>query len=155
MFEGEINDANSEIIGSWIQDGQFTPAFVKRAEYAAEHAQDGLRSYAFESQQDLQGHWRGSWIVPFGKLKVTIRYALDIAKLPDGSYSAMLANIDQFGSDAPIPANDFHFDPPSVRIGLKWTEGKYEGRLINGKLVGTWLQNGGGFPLVFERSGKT
>jgi RNA polymerase sigma factor (sigma-70 family) len=151
MFEGEIDDANSEILGSWIQDGQSTRAFVKRADYQADHAQDSLRSYAFESKDGLQGHWKGSWIVPFGELKVTIRYALDIAKMPDGSYSAMLANLDQFGNDAPIPANDFHYEQRNVRMAWKWAGGKYEGRLKNGKLVGTWFQNGGGFPLVFER----
>jgi hypothetical protein len=142
-------------VGSWIQDGQYTRAFVKRADYAAEHAQDSLRSYAFASQEDLQGHWKGSWIVPFGNIKATIRYALDIAKLPDGSYSATLANIDQFGYDAPIPATDFHFNGPNLRVSWKWAEGNYEGRLIKSKLVGTWFQNGGGFPLVFERSGPT
>jgi hypothetical protein len=155
MFEGEINDANSEITGDWIQDGLSTPASIKRADYEAEHALDTHRSYSFESKDDLQGHWKGSWIVPFGDIRVTIRCALDIAKLPDGSYVALLASLDQFGNDAPIPASDFQYDGPNVRMGWKWTEGKYEGRLKDGKLVGTWFQGGGGFPLVFKRSGQT
>jgi hypothetical protein len=155
MFEGQVNDDNSEIKGSWIQDGQSTPASIKPADYESEHAVDALQNYSFESQQDLQGHWRGSWIVPFGNVKVTIRCALDIAKLPDGSYLALLANIDQFGYDAPIPVNDFHYGQGNLRMGWKWAGGKYEGRLKDGKLVGTWFQGGGGFPLEFERSGAT
>jgi hypothetical protein len=35
----------------------------------------------------------------------------------------------------------------------KWADNtRYEGKLKNGKLVGTWFEGGGGFPLVFERS---
>jgi len=150
-----VDDANAEITGFWIQDGQSTPAFVKRADYQADHALDSLQSYSFQSKQDLQGHWKGSWIVPFGNQKVTIRYALDIAKLPDGTYSAALANMDQFGYDAPIPASDFYYERPNVRMGWKWAGGKYEGTLKDGKLIGTWFQSGGGFPLVFERIGPT
>jgi RNA polymerase sigma factor (sigma-70 family) len=155
MFEGQVNNDNSEIKGSWIQDGQSTPASIKRADYESEHALETLQNYSFASQEELQGHWRGSWIVPFGDVKVTIRCALDIAKLPDGSYLALLANIDQFGYDAPIAATDFHYEQRKVRMGWKWAGGKYEGRLKDGKLIGTWFQGGGGFPLVFERSGAT
>jgi hypothetical protein len=43
--------------------------------------------------------------------------------------------------------------PPQLRLEWKWTGGAFEGKLQNGKLAGTWYQGGGGFPLVFERSG--
>jgi hypothetical protein len=89
--------------------------------------------------------------VTLAKVKATIRFALDIAKLPDGSYWAALTNIDEFGRDAPMPTSDFQFEPPRLRMQWKWAGGSYEGRLENGKLVGTWFQGGGGFPLVFER----
>ena len=79
--------------------------------------------------------------------------ALDIAKLPDGSYSAALANIDEFGNDAPIVPSDFRYDAPELHLKWKRSDGvAYDGRLENGKLVGTWFQGGGGFPLIFERS---
>lgn len=155
MFQGEITTDNSEISGSWIQNGQSTPASIKRADYEMEHAQDALGTYSFESQDDLQGHWKGAWIVSFGKVRVSIRLALDIAKLPDGAYSATLVHLDQFPNDAPIPASDFHYKRPSVRMGWKWVDGRYEGKLKDGKIKGTWFQGGGGFPLVFERSGPT
>jgi hypothetical protein len=151
-FEGTMNHANTEITGWWLQDGESTSAILKRADYRAEHALERVKNYAFKSKDDLQGHWNGSWVVTIAKVKATIRFALDIAKLPDGSYSAMLVNIDEFGRDAPMPATEFQFEPPKVRIKWKWAGGAYEGTLKNGKLVGTWFQGGGGFPLVFHRN---
>jgi hypothetical protein len=151
-FEGEINAANTEISGVWTQGGQSTPAFLQRADYQADHAQDAVKEYTFYSSNDLQGHWKGSWVVTIANVKATIRFALDLAKLPDGSYSAALANIDEFGYDAPVPASEFHYQAPNLRMKWKWAETSYEGRLENGKIVGTWFQGGGGFPLVFERN---
>lgn len=152
MFQGEINQAGTEISGSWVQGGQSTPALVRRADYQAEHAQDAEKDYTFTSGNDLPGHWKGSWIASIGQFKIPIRMALDIAKLPDGSYSAAIANIDQFGRDAPVPASDFQYSPPHLRLEWKWADGAFDGRLQNGKLAGTWLEGGGRFPLVFERS---
>ena len=149
MFQGTINSANTEIRGSWIQGGQSTPAAVQRADFQAEHVPDTGKDYSFTSENDLQGHWKGSWKI----WKVKIRLALDIAKLPDGTYSATLTKLDQFGYDDPVPTSDFQYEPPDVRMEWKWTGGAFGGRLKNGKLTGVWLQGGGRFPLVFERSG--
>ncbi len=74
--------------------------------------------------------------------------------MPDGSYSAALANIDEFGNDAFIPASDFDYQPPKFRMKWKWADGAYEGKMDQGKLVGTWSRGGGRFPLVFERNGE-
>jgi tRNA A-37 threonylcarbamoyl transferase component Bud32 len=61
MFQGEINSAGTEIIGSWMQGGAWLPAALKRADFKAEHAQDAAKDYFFTSGSDLQGHWKGSW----------------------------------------------------------------------------------------------
>lgn len=148
-FQGTLS--GDEISGSWIQGGQPTPASVRRADYAAERARLDGASYAHPSANDLPGHWKGSWIASIGNVKVNIQLALDIAALPDGTYSAMLANIDQFGKDAPIPASDFRYNPPQLSMEWKWADGKFVGSLTHGKLAGTWYQGGGGFPLVFKR----
>jgi RNA polymerase sigma factor (sigma-70 family) len=155
MFTGKINGDNTEINGFLIQGGQSIPATVKRADYQAEHEQDANKDYSFNSENDLQGHWKGSWVATFGKVKVTMRLALDIAKLPDDSYSAALANIDQFGNDAPVPPSDFQYDPPNLRMKWKWADNTaFNGKLEKGKLVGTRVQGGESFPLIFERSGS-
>jgi RNA polymerase sigma factor (sigma-70 family) len=153
MFEGKINRDKTEIMGSWVQGGQSTPATVRRADYQAELAQEAGKDYSFASGNDLQGHWKGSWVVTIGKVKATIRLVLDIAKLPGGSYSAMLSNIDEFGHDAPIPTSNFQYSPPNLKMKWKWADNTaFDGKLENEKLTGTWFESGGGFPLVFERS---
>jgi serine/threonine protein kinase len=152
MFKVDINKGNTEMTGSWIQGGQSLPATFKRADYRAEHAQDAGKDYSFASGNDLQGHWKGSWLVTIVGVKATIRLALDIAKLPDGSYSAALTKIDQVGNDDPIPTSSFKCELPHVRMEWKWAGGAFDGKLENGKIMGTWEQSGGGFPLVFERS---
>lgn len=154
IFSGQLNEAGTEISGSLTQGGQSIPAVVRRADYQAEHAHDADKDYSFTSKIDLQGHWKGTWIAVFdgGKIKIPIRLGLDIAKLPDGSYSAALLNLDEFGAEAPIPTSDFDYSPPDLRLAWKWNDDtRYEGKLAGGKIVGTWYEGGGGFSLIFER----
>jgi hypothetical protein len=152
MFRGTIDNAGTEIAGSWTQGGQSMPATLRRGDYKVEHAKDPLKDYSFGAKTDLQGHWKGTWTARFGTIKVPIRLTLDIARLPDGSYAAALANIDQFGYDDPIEPSKFVYSPPRLRMEWKWADSvAYEGKLENGKLVGAWLQSGGSFPLTFER----
>lgn len=149
LFQGDINSDNTEITGSYTQDGQSTPASVKRADYQAEHAHDGDRDYSFASTNDLQGHWKGSWLF----VKVPVPESLDIAKMPDGTYTATCVNLESMTDRDPIPASDVQYDTPHLRLDWKWTHTGFDGTMENGKLVGNWLQSGGGFPLVLERSG--
>jgi RNA polymerase sigma factor (sigma-70 family) len=152
VFEGNINNAHTEITGSRLQAGETLPASLKRADYNAEHAHDAERDYDFRSENDLQGQWKGSWVVTLAGVKATIRMALDIAKLPDGSYQAQVSNVDELGRDDFVPASTLRCDLPHVRTEWKWAGTAYDGTLVKGRLVGTWSQGGGGFPLVFERN---
>lgn len=154
MFSGRLNDSDTEISGAWTQGGQSIPAKARRVDYQAEHAHDADKDYSFTSENDLQGHWNGAWIAVFngGKIKVPIREALDIAKLPDGSYSATVASVDQFGTDAPIPVSVFKYSPPTLHMEWKQNGWMYDGTLKNGKIAGTWSEGGGEFSLVFERT---
>lgn len=151
IFHGQLNYSDTEISGSWTQGGQSMPARVHRADYEAKHAHDAEKDYSFTSESDLQGHWKGAWIAPFPG-KPPIRQALDIAKLPDGSYSATMASVDSFGTEAPVPTSDFEYSPPHLHMEWKWEGWAYDGTLENGKLAGTWSEGGGGFSLIFERT---
>jgi RNA polymerase sigma factor (sigma-70 family) len=150
-FRGQIDVSGTKMSGHYIQGNLSIPASVRRADYEAEHAHDADKDYTFTSENDLQGHWEGTWIVPIAKTRTPIRQALDIAKLPDGSYSATMANVDQFGAEAPVPTSDFEYSPPDLHMEWKWQGWMYDGTLKNGKLTGTWSQGGGGFRLVFQR----
>ena len=151
-FEGTINDAKTEIVGRWLQSGLSVPATIRRADYHAEHAQDADKDYSFQSTFDLQGHWRGTWMAKFPTVTVPIRLQLDIAKLPDGTYSVALVDLDRFLAGAPVPPSSFDYSPPNLKLKWDGTGGAYEAELKDGKLVGTWEQGGGGFPLVMKRT---
>jgi hypothetical protein len=151
-FEGVPDPAGDEIRGTWTQGGKSLPAFFKRADYQAEAGPTAAEDFSFTSASDLPGHWTGAWHAAAGNINVTIPLALDIGKLPDGSYRATLANLEQLGNESPIPASDFEYVAPHLHLEWKWAGGAYDGTLENGKLVGTWKQGGGGFPLVFERA---
>jgi RNA polymerase sigma factor (sigma-70 family) len=153
LFQGALNDNGTELIGSLTKGGRSVPAKFKRADYPAEQALAAQKSYSFTSRGDLQGHWKGSWVVTTVKTKPTLHLALDIAKMPDGSYSAALTYLDLFANNYPIPATDFKYDPPNIRLEWKWWKRGYEGTLKNGRLVGVITITGTTrtFPLTFER----
>ena len=150
-FRGELDSSGQEIRGSWIQGGKSVPAFFQRASYLAEVAKAEEEDFSSTSPSDLQGHWKGAWNIIFGTNNITIPVALDIGKLPDGTYQATLANLEQLGNESPIPTSRFDYSAPNLQMEWKWAGGAYNGTLRNGKIVGTWLQGGGGFPLIFER----
>ena len=151
MFQGNLDRAGDEIRGSWIQGDKSLPAFFKRADYQAEVGETAAEDFSFTSASDLQGHWKGAWSATAGTIHLTIPLTLDIGKLPDGSYRAGLANLEQLGNESPIPASTFAYSPPNLHLEWKWAGGAYSGRLENGRIVGNWLQGGAAFPLVFER----
>jgi hypothetical protein len=152
MLSLVMDGSGQEMSGSWIQGGQSTPAIFKRANYEDELAQRNEEDFSYSSPSDLPGHWKGSWNIPLGKTKITIPMELDIAKMPDGTYSVAIANLEQLGNNHPIPASSFEYSQPNLHAEWKWAGGTYDGRLENGKIVGTWSEGGGRFALVFERT---
>jgi RNA polymerase sigma factor (sigma-70 family) len=153
MLRLALDGSGQELSGSYVQNGQPLPAFFKRANYLTDLAQQEEADFSSSSPADLPGHWIGSWDVILGNTKVNIPMKLDIAKMPDGTYSAAIANLEQLGNDSPTPASRFEYLPPNLHAEWKWSGNtKYDGKLENGKIVGTWSEGGGGFPLVFERT---
>jgi hypothetical protein len=76
---------------------------------------------------------------------------LEIAKMPDGTYSATVASIYHLGNDGPRPASDFQYTAPNLHIAWKWMNDRFEGKLKNGKITGSWINGSKGWPVVFER----
>ncbi len=152
MLSLVMDSSGQEMSGSWIQGGQSTPAIFKRANYQDELTPRNEENFSFSSPADLQGHWKGSWNIPIQKTKISLPMQLDIAKMPDGTYSAAIANLEQLGNNDPIPASSFEYSPPDLQAEWKWAGGAYVGRLEKGRIVGTWFQGGSRFRLVFERT---
>jgi len=146
MVQGEINSNNTEITGSWIEGGQAVPVSFSRADFEAEHAQEALKDYSFHSDNDLQGHWETRLPIKF-----PVILDLEIAKMPDGDFSATVASIYHYGHDGHRPASDFQFTAPDLRIAWKWMNDRFEGKLKDGKITGAWMNGNKKWPVVFER----
>ena len=143
------------MIGSWTEGGKSFPASFKRADYRAEHAWDNEKDYSFSSANDLQGHWKGSYATTIAKKKASISLALDIAKMPDGSYAATASYPNLLGNNDPVPCSDFEYNPPNLNLKLRLWKSNYKGTLKNGKLMGVWHQGlRSTFPVTFERTGS-
>lgn len=153
LVQGAMNAEGTELIGSFTTDGISIPAKFKRADYRAVHSLDDKGDYSFSSPGDLQGHWKG--FLPNEKGKPWTPLSLDIAKMPDGSYSSALTFSDSIESLDPIPATDAKYDLASIHLEWKWWPITYDGTSKNGKLVGIWTgPSKVHYPLTFERTGS-
>jgi hypothetical protein len=158
IFQGEINGAGTEIKGSWLQRGKRIPITLKRVEYQSEpaHAES---EYAFRSKTDLQGHWKAvldsrvaAKLMNLGQAK-GFPVNLDIAKLPNGTFStALVLPLTAFmGLGDPMPASDFQHQGSNVRLEWKSLGAAFSGNLKNGKLAGNLRLFGASLPVTFER----
>ena len=159
MFQGEINNDGTAITGTWYESGYLRQATFERAYYQPEPA-PAESDYSFSSKTDLQGHWKTAVDVSLAGPFVDREHLrelpldLDIAKLPDGTFSAALAMppASLGGTGDPIPATDFRCQLPNVRLEWKSQNAVFDGKLANGKLAGKWSEWGRSFAITFERS---
>jgi hypothetical protein len=115
------------------------------------------KSYGYTYPDELQGHWKGILSADRNGNKVKLHLAVDIARMPDGSFSSSLDSPDALSKG--VVATSVQFSPPHVRVEWRGIGARFEGRLNNGKLTGTWYGGGQGppgssSPMVFERSGS-
>lgn len=155
MVEGTLNSSGTEIVGNWIQGGKATPTTLKRADREAELALEARKNYAFTSPTDLQGHWKANMDVgPLLGIKAKTAMALDIARLPDGSFSSGLGFLDpdfQLLMPEPFRATSVKHSPPNVVLVWRGIGCVFRGELKDGKLSGNLRQGGVSMPLIFER----
>jgi len=148
-FEGTLDTKRMVIDGNWIQAGQTIPLVMTRTDPhtidAQQAAADAQKDYSHTGENDLRGHWLGALDVRGLKLHL----ALHVAKMPDGKLSGTMDSVDQGANN--IPIQTVKFTTPAVHLELRTIGGTYDGKLENGKLTGTWQQNGTSYPLVFER----
>jgi RNA polymerase sigma factor (sigma-70 family) len=147
MFEGRVSGNDTEMDGDWIEGGQHLPMTFKRADWQAEQAREAQKDYSHGGQNDLPGHWKGTLKVN----EATFQPAIDVAKLPDGTFSCSLISVDRGGIE--IPASTTQYFPPNVRLEWNAIGVSFNGKLENGKLTGVWRQGGGATPLVLQRNG--
>ena len=157
MFQGRLNPAGSELAGNFYVAGYVANADFKRVEY---HPQTppAESEYAFDSNKELQGHWKAE--VNLNLLRLAKRHlnklplGLDIAQQPNGGYSSTLALPAMLlGAGDPIPANNAKYPLPKVHLEWRWLGAVFDGRLSDGRLIGKWTEaNELSFTVTFVRS---
>ena len=151
-YEGTVDTDNQVITGNWMQGGKPLPLNLERAKpetaAASDPALEAQKDYSNTGPNDLPGHWQGTLNVKQADVK--LRLALNIARLPDGTFSCTMISLDQGGGE--IPASLIQYVPPNVHLEWSGIGGSFHGKLEHGEISGAWRQGGGALPLVFERS---
>ena len=151
-YEGTVDESDRVITGNFISNGHTLPLTLERAKpetaAAIDPASEAQKDYSHTGPNDLPGHWQGTLDVKQAGVK--LRLAVNIAKMPDGKFSASMISLDQGGAE--IPANNVQFIPPNLRLEWSAIGGSFNGKVENGKLTGAWRQGGGALPLVLERN---
>jgi len=146
-YEGTLNDDGSEIDGTWRQVGRDFPLLLQRAD-PAEDTAPPASAYAFASETELQGFWKGTLDAGGTKLRLVLK----IAKAADGTYTASMESVDQGAKD--IPATTVTFKDSNVEVEWKALRALFHGALEGGKLSGFWQQGPSDFPIDFERTNR-
>ncbi len=97
-----------------------------------------------EAQVDLIGSWTGK--LDLGVAKLTLVFHL---KQADGRVNATMDSPDQSAMGIPCKTDFLSYD--SLAVSVKSINASYGGRLEDGKLVGTFKQNGMSLPLVLTK----
>jgi len=145
LFEGNLNDQDDQITGTWTQMGKQLPLTFRRAQTSTATGVETGKDYGSGTSDQVQGHWKGALNVNNMELHIVFH----IAFLADGSYSATMDSPDQGASG--IPASTAQFTYPNLRLEWKAIGGVFTGKLDHGGLSGTWRQGPVSLPLKLER----
>ena len=104
----------------------------------------GLAALTAEAQVDLIGSWTGK--LDLGVAKLTLVFHL---KQVDGHVNVTMDSPDQSANGIPCKTDFLSYD--SLAVSVKSINASYGGRLEDGKLVGTFMQNGMSLPLVLTK----
>src|SRR6266542_1051097 len=103
-----------------------------------------------EQKKGLEGFWQGSLKVG----AVELRFAVALAKKPDGTFTGTLDSLDQGAKD--IPIDEVIQKDADVTLNLKKVKASFEGKLSDDakSIKGEWKQGGSALPLTLERADK-
>ena len=139
-FKGELSDNGATMLGDFTQGELKTTFTLKRTG----EARIAPPAKSTPITKDLEGDWTGTLTIG----EQTLRLNLKLANAAEGA-TGTLVSVDQGGAEIPISTiaqNGTHIELSLPEIG-----GKYAGDIKEGRLVGTWTQGPGSFPLEFAR----
>jgi hypothetical protein len=142
-YEGKVNAAGTEIVGTWYQ-GQSLPLDLKRGTIAAKVEHKPAKP------SDIDGTWLGSLDTGASTLHV----AFHITNTEDGLMATM-DSLDQGAKGIPVTA--VTRNGSSLKMELKGIGGTFEGQIDKSltTIDGTWTQGNGNLPLVLKRQSAT
>ena len=142
-YQGTLkNDA--ELDGRWLQGGKEFRLTLQRSTPVDDTPPPS--AYARTNDTELQGHWTAT-LGPRGN---SLRLVFNIARLPDGTYSALLDSPDQGSRD--LRATTATLKDSDVELEWKAMHALYHGTLKDGKITGFWQQGPVDSPLELQRT---
>ena len=154
LFEGNLENGNT-ISGTWTSSSGEHLLTFKSVDPRAEAAREGQKNYRYANPGELQGHWKGVLSADRNGTRLRLHLTVDIAQMPDGTFFGSLDSPDELKRG--VVASSVLFTPPRVRLEWRDVGARFEGKLKDGRLSGTWISGGQG-PLgspalmVFERN---
>lgn len=148
VYEGTLNKARTEIVGTWKQGPANSPLTFKRTTEPSKIAEPKPDSeYARPGKSELQGYWNGT----LGMKGIELRLVLKIAEEEDGKFTAAMDSIDQGAKN--LPASAISYSKPDVNVEFSGIGGKFEGKINadGSEISGAWTQLGQTTPLTFKR----
>jgi hypothetical protein len=149
VYDAKLSADGKNLTGAWKGGGRSNQvSFVRLDARATMLPKDISFTPEKSKPDDVRGYWLGTLEVPGRKL----RLALNIGKVPDGSYAGTLSSLDQGGQE--IPISTAAVTAEKVIFEWKGMRAKFEAKLNSeGTLLdGTWEQFGNPLPLKMERT---
>jgi len=137
-YEGKVNAAGSEIVGTWTQDAPLELTFRR-----------GIPATASEKPakpSDIDGDWLGTIDTGMGALRLVLHI-----RNTDQGLAATVDSPDQHAKG--LPVTGIIRSGTSLKFEMKEIGGSYDGNLSSDldTLTGTWTQLGNSLPLAFKR----
>jgi len=138
-YEGKVNAAASEIVGTWTQ-GAALPLTFHRGGIADKPTPKAAKA------SDIDGDWLGTLDTGMG----TLRIVLHVANTEDG-LTATMDSPDQNAKG--IPVTNIKRNASSLKFEVKTIGGSYDGTISSdlATFSGTWTQMGKSWPLALKR----
>jgi pimeloyl-ACP methyl ester carboxylesterase len=140
-FEGKLNAAGTEAVGTWSQGPSSLPLTLKLLD----------KPIAVPKIVGKEELWEGKLEVGAG---MKVRLVLRVAKTEKGEYVAKLDSPDEGLKGLTI--DPITIDKSKLAFELKISAAKFEGKLSadGNEAVGNWIQRGATIPLTFKKVDK-
>ena len=140
-YEGKLNAAGTEAVGTWSQRGHDLPLSFKQTKTPTPMPR-------IVGPEQI---WEGKLSVGAG---LSLRLVFHVGKTADGTLMARMDSPDQGAKG--IKVDHVTFDKSTLTFELKALRGKYEGKLNaeGTEAKGTWTQSGISLPLNLKKSDK-